>query len=150
MLLGSSAATHPHEPEVAPTRPALGVRRVSQPPVPSPRQRWVGSAGGRKPGPGQQLAARGKFLQAGSTSEQAASFHLGVAATAPGGQHLHDLTPGHSMEPGGVGMALAPRPWQSPRGNKERTRSKSKPLATQAQGDVSHFQSSCPSPRVVA
>lgn len=68
MLLGSTAATHPRKPKVAPTCPAQGVRRVGQSLVPSPRQRGVGSAGGRKPGPGQQLATRGKFLQAGSAS----------------------------------------------------------------------------------
>lgn len=68
MLLGSTTDTHPHQLKVAPPSPAQTVRRVGQSLLPSSRQRRVGSAGGHKPGPGQQLATRGKFLQAGSAS----------------------------------------------------------------------------------
>lgn len=61
------------------TRSPGGGRTEGGPaPVPSPRTCGVGSAAGRKPGPGQQLATRGKFLRAGFASSNAVSFHLGV------------------------------------------------------------------------
>lgn len=55
--------------------------------VPSPRTRGVGSAAGREPGPGQQLATRGKFLRAGFSSPNAAApFRLGVTTACSRGE----------------------------------------------------------------
>lgn len=87
MLPGCTAATHPRQARGGTHSPGEGRTEGGTAAVPSPRTRGVGSAAGREPGPGQQLATRGKFLRAGFSSPNAAApFRLGVTTACSRGE----------------------------------------------------------------
>jgi len=136
MLLGSTMATRPREPK------AQGAPEGGPDPAPRslPRQRRRTPARPRTTTAGRKGKIPPGWLRF-TRSCAFASREL-PRTTAPGDGAA--LPP--SAEPDGVDLAAVRRPRQPPRGNKESTRSHSKPLATQALGQVGQTSSSPPVP----